>query len=83
MIIKSRHVLFLALFSLFFSTELKAQEINESQSLTTIVQTIQDQYDYQFNYAEDIIEGIEIKPPSKKLSFQNVLDYLKNETGLF
>lgn len=59
-----------------------AQEINESQPLTVIIQRIQDQYNYQFNYAEDLIEDILIRPPNENLSFPFVLDYLESETGL-
>ena len=82
MILKSRHALFFVIFTLFFFPNLRAQEINESQSLTIIFQNIQDRFNYQFNYAEDIVEGIIIKPPNSNLSFKKVLDYLEKETGL-
>ena len=82
MILKCRHSLFFVIFTLFFFTTVRAQEINEIQTLGIIFQNIQDRLNYQFNYAEDIVEGILIKPPNKNLAINKVLSYLEKETGL-
>ena len=82
MIIKIK--LFLISFFCFvvFSFSVKAQEYANEQPLTTVIKTIQEKYGYQFNFAEDSIDGIFIKPPHENLLFQEVLNYLKDETGL-
>ena len=82
MIIKSKSVLISFLCFIMFSNGLRAQEDNERLTLDVIFGTLEETYGYQFNFAEDSIEGILIKPPQKDLSFNAVLDYLKSTTGL-
>ncbi len=65
-----------------FSLSFYAQENNKLQPLESIFVTIQNQFNIQFNYAEDTIKGIHIIPPSKDLSFADVLLYLEKETQL-
>jgi hypothetical protein len=60
------------------SFNLKAQDINEKLPLGIVLNNIQEQYGYKFNYAEDVIENISIVPPSKQLDFQEVLEHFKN-----
>jgi hypothetical protein len=59
-----------------------AQEGGERIPLDIVLGNLQEQYGYNFNYAQDLIENISIEPPSKDLNIQDVLEYLKKETGL-
>jgi len=59
-----------------------AQETNGKILLATVLAELQEQYDYNFNYAQDIVENIAISPPPKDLNIQEVLEYLKKESGL-
>lgn len=73
------------LFVLFFmslSRVIHAQDTNKKLPLTSVLRAIQTQYGYQFNYAEDAVALYKLIPPSKKLSFNQVLKYLKEVTDL-
>jgi len=71
---------FLYVFFLLFSFEIKAQEMPIELPLADIFQTLQKQYNIQFNYAEDTIDGIKIIAPSKELSLEETLLYLEVNT---
>ena len=67
---------------LFFITNcIYAQNAN-SRTLSQIITALQKAYNIQFNYAEDAIEGISLKPPTKDLPLPKVLTYLEDNTGL-
>ena len=74
-----QYLLSIILFS-FFSFTISAQVKNEKQSLIAIFEAIQNQYNYQFNYAEDSIESVYIIPPKKELTLEDVLRYLERNT---
>ncbi|VAW12309.1 TonB-dependent receptor plug [hydrothermal vent metagenome] len=59
-----------------------AQETNEPKSLVGILVELQEQYGYRFNYASRTIENIELPPPGKELTFDQIIDYLQQQTGL-
>ncbi len=71
-------------FSLLFFTvnSMYAQDKTGSITLFQIITTIQEAYNVQFNYAEDTIKGISLKPPAKNLSLSEVLIHLETNTGL-
>lgn len=62
-------------------TEIAAQKANDKQPLTKVLLILQAQYNIQFNYAEDSLEGIEIIPPSKDLTLAETLSYLEINTS--
>lgn len=78
----NRSFLILIFILLIGCYHLKAQDINGKLPLNEVLSSIQDQYGFNFNYAEDIIENISIYPPSEDLEFQEVLDYLELNSGL-
>jgi hypothetical protein len=55
---------------------------DERIPLDIVLSNLQEQYGYNFNYAQDIIEKIAIEPPPKDLDIQDVLEYLRRESGL-
>ena len=73
--------MFLLLFLIFFQA-LRAQENDEKVLLVSILQGVQGQFGYQFNYAKDTVENMSIIPPSTEFSFIKTLDYLRQTTGL-
>ncbi|MDO5969811.1 TonB-dependent receptor [Flavivirga aquimarina] len=78
--IKKTAIFFSFLF--FISNGVYAQDQTDTRTLSQIIATLQEAYKVQFNYAEDVIEGISLKPPTKKLSLLEVLKYLEKNTGL-
>ncbi|PWH83152.1 TonB-dependent receptor [Algibacter marinivivus] len=80
--IRTNHYFLFALFFLSFSLLINAQEKSEKLSLISILNTIQNKYGYQFNYAKDTVEDYKIVPPSTDFTFTKVLEYLKESTGL-
>lgn len=74
---------FLCFLLLLFSFEIKAQETQTKLPLTDVFNTLQKQYNIQFNYAEDVLDGITIIPPSNDLTIPEVILYLEANTTLF
>ena len=61
---------------------LKAQEQNTLLPLSEIFDLIQKKHYVQFNYAEDIIKEIALKPLSDNFSLEESLKYLQENTSL-
>jgi len=58
------------------------QESNRELPLSEILATLQKEYNIQFNYAEDIVVGIALKPPPLNLSLPESIMYLEENTNL-
>ncbi|RKE94991.1 TonB-dependent receptor plug domain-containing protein [Ichthyenterobacterium magnum] len=80
--IKSRLLLLVLTLFIAFSFSLNAQEEVGAKPLVEIFKVLEQQYSVQFNYAEDRVEGILIKPPSLELSLKKALEYIEELTGL-
>ena len=80
--IKNSHYFILNLFLFACTFAGSAQEHDGKVALTSVLTTIQDQYGYQFNYAKDVVETYRISLPSKDLTFEEVIQFLKNHTDL-
>ncbi|MEN3324350.1 TonB-dependent receptor [Mariniflexile soesokkakense] len=78
--IKKTTTFFSFLLFVFFSSY--AQNANKQESLTHVINALEEQYQVQFNYAEDTIEAILLIPPIKSLSLNEALTYLEDQTGL-
>jgi hypothetical protein len=78
--IKQLIVLFFVL--LLISFDVNAQETKKEQPLLKIIEALQIQYNIQFNYAEDNIDGITLIPPTKTLTLTEVVDYLNKSSDL-
>ncbi len=59
-----------------------AQDPNEKRPLVDIIIQLQKNYDYRFNYAEETVTDVSLVPPDSEMSFSEVLDYLRTQTGL-
>jgi hypothetical protein len=77
---KYKHVLFLIFF--IFSSSLFSQVDQEKRPLSEILGLLQEKYDYQFTYADDVIKDITITPPTANFSINEVINYLRKETNL-
>lgn len=77
---KYKSILFL-LFILFSNT-LYSQINKEKKPLSEILTLLQEKHIYQFTYADDIIKNIYIETPPAGLTFVDIINYLKNKTGL-
>ncbi|WCO00620.1 TonB-dependent receptor plug domain-containing protein [Psychroserpens ponticola] len=76
-----KNKLYVLCFILFlFSFGINAQETSSKLLLIEVFVTLQKQYNIQFNFAEDSLEGITIVPPTKELSLEDVLLYLERNT---
>ena len=81
--IKKSNLLYIVAFIFFlFSEAMIAQENKNEQTLVQIFETLQEQYSIQFNYEKSSITSISIVPPSKKLTLEEALIYLKKNTNL-
>lgn len=67
---------------LFNFLGVSAQDFLSSKPLMEVLKEIQVRFGYQFNYASEFVDDITIKPPSRELSFNESLQYLKGHTGL-
>ena len=59
-----------------------AQDDNDKLPLYNVLVQLKVHYDYQFNYSEPTIQDVFLVPPNKDLSFSEVLEYLRDHTGL-
>jgi hypothetical protein len=54
----------------------------KSKLLSEILVEIEKEYEVTFTYANKVIETTNITPPSKKITFPETIEYLKEKTGL-
>ena len=82
MVIRKKKIIifFSLLFFVLFSCY--AQKTKKQESLSHVIDVLQERFDVQFNYAEDTIEDFVIMPPLERLSLNEVLTYLETKTGL-
>jgi len=80
MAIQIKQYILVLLLSLSFSFCAFSQETESKQSLSEILSLLEQRYKVQFNYAEDAISGILVKPPKSTLSLKEVLNYLEINT---
>lgn len=66
-------------FSILFSLSSFAQE---KESLSAIINKLQEKHSIQFNYAEDLIKETFLKPPSIDFSLEESLQYLEKNSKL-
>ncbi len=70
------------LFLLFLTFQLTAQIGSEKRPLSEVLSILQSRYDYQFSYANDVVESISIVTPPLELTIEEVVDYLRRNTSL-
>lgn len=80
MIDHSRNLLFILL--ALFTFEATSQEIETTRPLKDILDEVSETYGYRFNYALATLEGFEVSPPEASWTFEEVLSFLRRETGL-
>ncbi len=59
-----------------------SQSEQDSLSLFSILNQIQEKFDCGFSYIDDDIEGIQIEKPSDTLNLKNTIEYLRRNTPL-
>ena len=80
--IQTRQYLLFVFIFFSLSRVSNAQDKVAKRSLMSVLSALQNDFGYQFNYAKDAVEGYDILPPSKSLSFNQVLTYLESVTDL-
>ncbi len=73
---------FLILFLLIYSHSSYGQGDTEKKPLSSIILSIEDNYDVRFSYATQNISEISITPPDTELDLQGILNYLTINTPL-
>jgi len=58
------------------------QEDQELKPLKEVIASLEDTFDYKFNYLESVVEDVSVLPPNLTLSFEDTIDYLEKETKL-
>ncbi|WP_431108378.1 TonB-dependent receptor plug domain-containing protein [Winogradskyella poriferorum] len=80
MAIQIKQYILVLLLSFSFSFCALSQETESKIALSEILPILEQRYKVQFNYAEDAVSGILVKPPQSKLSLKEVLNYLEIHT---
>ena len=70
------------LFSLLIAFNVCGQVPVARQPLLDVLEDLQDQYGYQFNYASETVEGFSVAPPKKGSSITKTIQFLQEQTGL-
>jgi len=73
---------FFVIICFLFSTSLISQIVKERKPLSDVIVILQDRYNYEFSYANDVIENINLELPAANLTFDQAIKYLKKNTGL-
>jgi hypothetical protein len=73
---------FLILFLFLYSHSFYGQGDAEKKSLSSIILSIENNYDVRFSYATENISQISIVPPDPELDLQEILNYLTINTPL-
>jgi len=77
-----RGIFLLLLLFIIFPIRSQVKDEQVLIPLTDILSEIEDNFSYQFTYADDVIKDISIHSIPKELSFAQVLEFLRQETGL-
>ena len=81
--VKKNRIVVVLFFTFFFTPIVfYAQDIKGEESLVTIINRLQNEHSIQFNYAEDVIKDIYLKPPPKENTLSKALTYLEKQTAL-
>ncbi|NND79335.1 MAG: TonB-dependent receptor, partial [Maribacter sp.] len=80
MIKKRIHLLIL--FSLLIAFNIHGQDTGSRLPLINVLEEVQNQFGYQFNYASETVEGYSLVPPNKESSITKTIQYLQEQTGL-
>ncbi len=67
---------------LFYVSVVSAQVVPTARPLIEVLKELQVRYGYQFNYATETVDNIQVVPPSKELSISESLYYLQERTRL-
>ena len=59
-----------------------SQEIDQKKPLSEVLILLENRFDYQFTYADNLVRNLKIKIPDEALSFEEVLTFLEKETNL-
>ncbi len=70
------------LFLLCNFAPISAQDAPSSEELIKVLKELQARFGYQFNYASETVDDIEVVPPSKELSFDESMRYIQEHTKL-
>jgi hypothetical protein len=69
-------------FVFFLVLNLFAQDKEKAMPFKKIIIDIEQQHQVSFNYTEDNIAGLQLKPPKRSLSLDQKLQYLEKKTNL-
>ncbi len=70
------------LFLLCNFVSVSAQDSQSAKPLIEVLTELHIQFGYQFNYASETVDGIQVVPPSKELSIDESLRYVQERTKL-
>ncbi|WGD34166.1 TonB-dependent receptor plug domain-containing protein [Olleya sp. YS] len=77
----TRSFVFISLFFLCVPSVV-AQDTEKEESLISIIENLKTKHNVQFNYAEDVIKSITLKPPPTSNTLKQALVYLEKNTPL-
>ena len=59
-----------------------SQEVEQKKPLSEVLILLENRFDYQFTYADNLVRNLKTKIPDEALSFEEVLTFLEKETNL-
>ncbi len=78
----SNRIFVLSLLLCLFSAPLPGQQPEADKPLLILLKDLQDRHNVQFNYASDLIQGIEVPAPDQDLALARQIEFLQEQTGL-
>ncbi len=78
---KWRSIVTLCLFLILFISS-NAQVVNQKLPLVDFITNIESRFPYKFTYADDTIKDVSVDPLQNELSFEQILEYLAQQTSL-
>lgn len=70
------------MYILFTPSITHPQKSQQKLPLLEVVKVLQNDYQYTFTYANDVIENVYVNPVPKGLTFKKIIQYLQKETKL-
>lgn len=81
MAIQIKRLITVLFLGFIFSFQIHSQDTEKKKPLSEILSALEQRFNIQFNYAEDLVSSVKVIGPSQSLSLEEVLNYLKEKTN--
>ncbi|WP_282042454.1 FecR domain-containing protein [Winogradskyella flava] len=81
MAIQIKRLITVLFLGFIFSFQIHSQDTEKKKPLSEILSALEQRFNIQFNYAEDLVSNVKVIGPSQSFSLEEVLNYLKEKTN--